>query len=67
MLQTDPRYTFTKEIDVLFWKTLAVEMYQFLRDFASKMFSLFCTTYICEYNFFKYESYQIKEHKSLYR
>jgi len=39
-LQTDP-FISAKEIDVSFWKTLPVEKYPILRDFALKMLSIF--------------------------
>jgi len=49
-LKTDLRLS-TKEINVCFWKTLFVEKYQFLLDFALKVLSMFDKTYIRECKF----------------
>ncbi|XP_060878224.1 general transcription factor II-I repeat domain-containing protein 2-like [Metopolophium dirhodum] len=59
-LQTDP-FSSAKEIDVSFWKALPVEKYPILRDFASKMLSMFGTTYICECTFSNMKHIKSKE------
>ncbi|XP_025412100.1 general transcription factor II-I repeat domain-containing protein 2-like [Sipha flava] len=63
-LQTDP-FLSAKEIDVSFWKTLPVEKYPILRDFALKMFSMFGTTYICECTFSNLKHIKSKERNRL--
>lgn len=63
-LQTDP-FLSAKEIDVSFWKTLPVEKYPILRDFALKMLSMFGTTYICECTFSNLKHIKSKERNRL--
>ncbi|KAE9522594.1 hypothetical protein AGLY_017016 [Aphis glycines] len=63
-LQTDP-FLSAKEIDVSFWKTLPVEKYPILRNFALKMLSMFGTTYICECTFSNLKHIKSKERNRL--
>ncbi|KAL4125892.1 hypothetical protein QTP88_010129 [Uroleucon formosanum] len=63
-LQTDP-FLSAKEIDVSFSKTLPVEKYPILRDFALKMLSMFGTTYICECTFSNLKHIKSKERNRL--
>lgn len=60
-LKTDPFYTFTKGIDVLFWETTAVEKYPFLWDFVFLILSMFRTTYIWELTFFSMKHIKSKK------
>lgn len=64
MLLIDPLLS-KKEINVSFWKKLAVEKCPFLRDIVLKMLSVFGITYICECTFSCIKHIKTKERNCL--